>query len=163
MGLSDRLIKMNWLTVIVVVVIFRSSVDWTTRQSAVAAMRTLETHFFSMHLNKAIKPDLIVKLIELVRGGCLAPLSQLKTGYLLVCLPIKCLQYSTHAPRGKVGLSKEGTLTLLGNNYFIWHAGGPEVQKLRAHYMDGLYTMNTMTTFNWISISILYLTLVSIV
>ena len=38
--------------------------------------------------------------------------------------------------------------------------GGPEVQKLRAHYMDGLYTM---TTFNWISISILYLTLVSIV
>ena len=39
-----------------------------------------------------------------------------------------------------VGLSKEGTLTLLGNNYFIFHAGGaggPEVQKLRAHYMDG--------------------------
>ena len=74
-----------------------------------------------MHLNKAIKPDLIVKLIELVIGGCLAPLSQLKTGYLLVCLPIKCLQY-TH--QDVVGLSKEGTLTLLGNNYFILHAGG---------------------------------------
>ena len=61
------------------------------------------------------------------------------------------------------GLSKEGTLTLLGNNYFILLAGGPEVQKLRADYMDGLYTMNTMATFNGISISIFYLTPVSIV